>query len=117
MAERHVFGEGEEPEGFVCVDHLVDYDNGFSEERDLLAFERAERALGWDPADRAKGVNDYDTDEFHEAYALQLIVMLNQESLDIQIKRGILEVDHVTEDGALTYRRGPRYEEFERAFS
>lgn len=92
----------------ICLDEEAD---ALSEHRRLIAFVRAERALGIVREDVDDPEATYDSSEFHEEYARQVIRLVVDDMTDGFAERGILEVSGVAADGTLVYRRGPAFTE------
>lgn len=93
------------------VDAAVD---ALSEERRLLAFERAERAFGWtehDEGARSARAEDgfYDDPKFIDEFGLQLKMMVVDDTDRSLLDKQVIQVDGVNDDGTIKYAAGPNY--------
>lgn len=82
------------------------------ESRILLAFERAEREFGWGDANGRESRAEaglYDDPKFQEEFALQLKVMVVEDTDATLLKKGVIAVDGLNADGTVRYAAGPNY--------
>lgn len=68
----------------------------FSDDRAVLAFERAEREFG-------NCVADYESDEFMEEFARQLCHMAADDALTSLLRKGVVKVTRIEDNGELVY--------------